>query len=173
MGTTYPATQHNNPEGLNPQAWTRCSWNSKILCYTEIFKINKTHKTRLSFKTVHFHVVCQLQLQQMFYSHCRDSLLSGCTRRSLAESDDTRGCICTICVAELLMMGGMRSKHVEPTWNNKLIYIVHLVGYFHSCITMLGFMNIKIVQTCSGKSHKDELAATGVVCLEFFLSICF
>ena len=20
------------------------------------------------------------------------------------------------------------------TWNNKLIYIVHLVGYFHSCI---------------------------------------
>jgi hypothetical protein len=23
-------------------------------------------------------------------------------------------------------------KHVEPTWNNKLICIVHLVGYFHS-----------------------------------------
>ena len=24
-----------------------------------------------------------------------------------------------------------RPKHIEPTWNNKLIYIVHLVGYFH------------------------------------------
>jgi hypothetical protein len=22
-------------------------------------------------------------------------------------------------------------KYVEPTWNNKLIYIVHLVGHFH------------------------------------------
>ena len=25
-----------------------------------------------------------------------------------------------------------RPKHVELTWNNKLNYIVHLVGYFHS-----------------------------------------
>src|SRR5215475_10731266 len=25
-----------------------------------------------------------------------------------------------------------RPKHAEPTWNKKLIYIVHLVGYFHS-----------------------------------------
>jgi len=25
-----------------------------------------------------------------------------------------------------------RPKHVQPTWNNKLIYIVHLVVYFHS-----------------------------------------
>ena len=40
------------------------------------------------------------------------SFLSGCTRRSLAESDDTRGCICTICV-DLLMMSGLRLKHVE------------------------------------------------------------
>jgi len=24
-----------------------------------------------------------------------------------------------------------------------LIYTVHLVGYFHSCITMHGFMNVK------------------------------
>jgi len=39
--------------------------------------------------------------------------LSGCTRQSLAERDDTRGCICTICIVDLLMMGGMRSKHVE------------------------------------------------------------
>jgi hypothetical protein len=36
-----------------------------------------------------------------------------------------------------------RPKHVETIWNNKLIYIVHLVGYFHSCITMHGFVNIK------------------------------
>jgi hypothetical protein len=43
----------------------------------------------------------------------KDSFLSGWTRQSLAESDDTRGCICTICVVDLLMMGGMRSKHVE------------------------------------------------------------
>jgi len=25
-----------------------------------------------------------------------------------------------------------RPKHVELTWNNKLIYIVHLVGYFRT-----------------------------------------
>ena len=24
-----------------------------------------------------------------------------------------------------------RPKHVQPTWNNKLIYIVRLVDYFH------------------------------------------
>jgi hypothetical protein len=35
-----------------------------------------------------------------------------------------------------------RPKHVELTWNNKLIYTVHLVGYFHSCIKMHGFMNV-------------------------------
>ena len=51
-------------------------------------------------------------------SHCANllnffSFLSGCTRRSLAESDDTRGCICAICVVDLLMMGGLRSKYVE------------------------------------------------------------
>jgi hypothetical protein len=40
----------------------------------------------------------------------RKSLFSGCARRSLAESDDTRGCICTICVVDLLMMSGLRSK---------------------------------------------------------------
>jgi len=41
--------------------------------------------------------------------------LSGCTRQSLAESDDTRGCISTIYVVDLLMMGGMRSKHVDES----------------------------------------------------------
>jgi len=43
----------------------------------------------------------------------KDSFLSGCTRQSPAQSDDIRGCACTICVVDLLMMGGMRSKHVE------------------------------------------------------------
>jgi hypothetical protein len=43
----------------------------------------------------------------------KKSFLSGCTRQSSAESDDTRGCICTICVIDLLMMSGLRSKHVE------------------------------------------------------------
>jgi hypothetical protein len=38
-----------------------------------------------------------------------------------------------------------RPKHVKLTCNNKLIYIVHLVGYFHSCITMHGFINVKLI----------------------------
>jgi len=47
----------------------------------------------------------------------------------------------------LLMMGeNIAPKHVEPSWNNKLIYIVNLVGYFHSCITMHGFMNVKFTK---------------------------
>ena len=57
--------------------------------------------------------------------------LSGCTRRSLAESDDTRGCIRTICVVDLLMISGLRSKHVEEfnfmlfVWmNKKFVYQV-------------------------------------------------
>jgi hypothetical protein len=37
-----------------------------------------------------------------------------------------------------------RPKQVKPTWNNKLIYIVHVVGYFYSCITMHEFMNVKV-----------------------------
>jgi hypothetical protein len=35
---------------------------------------------------------------------------------------------------------------VELTWNTKIIYIVHLVDYFHSCITMHGFMNIRTIE---------------------------
>jgi len=37
-----------------------------------------------------------------------------------------------------------RPKHVDLTWNNKLIYIVHLFGYFHSYTTMQGFMNVEL-----------------------------
>jgi len=47
--------------------------------------------------------------------------LSGCTRQSLAKSDDTRGCIGSIYVVDLLMMSGMRSKHVEES---HLMYFV-------------------------------------------------
>jgi len=43
-----------------------------------------------------------------------------------------------------------RPKYVEPTWNNKLTYIVHLVGYFHSCITTHGFMKVKCFTKLSG-----------------------
>ena len=40
----------------------------------------------------------------------------------------------------LLAMGkNIAPKHVEPTWNNKLIYLMHLVGYFHSCYLFLLF----------------------------------
>jgi hypothetical protein len=36
-----------------------------------------------------------------------------------------------------------RPKHVEPILNNKLIFVVSLVGYIHSCNTMHGFINVK------------------------------
>jgi hypothetical protein len=32
---------------------------------------------------------------------------------------------------------------------------VHLVGYLHSCITMHGFMNIKLTVKCSSKTHTE------------------
>jgi hypothetical protein len=46
-------------------------------------------------------------------TYAAPGIVNLCKWQSLAESDDTRGCICTICVVDLLMMGGMRSKHVE------------------------------------------------------------
>jgi len=42
------------------------------------------------------------------------------------------------------IQGDVFAHNQEQIWNNKLIYIVHLVGYFHSCITMYGFMNVKL-----------------------------
>ena len=59
---------------------------------------------------VHSHKLHKIKFLYMFRAQ---SFLSGCTRRSLAESDDTRGGIDTICVVDLLMMSGLRSKHVE------------------------------------------------------------
>jgi hypothetical protein len=58
-------------------------------------------------------LVQPLRKDSSFLPSFLPSFLGGCTRQSPAESGDTRGCICTICVADLLMMGGMRSKHVE------------------------------------------------------------
>jgi len=56
----------------------------------------------------------------------------------------------------LLMMGEKhRPKHVDPTWNNKLIYIVHLFGYFHTCITMHGFMNVKSLISVTSEAGWD------------------
>jgi hypothetical protein len=59
-----------------------------------------------------------LMMSRMLSKHVEEfkqSFLSGYTRQSLAEIDDTRGCIRTIYIVELLMMGGMRSKHVEES----------------------------------------------------------
>jgi len=40
-------------------------------------------------------------------------------------------------------------KYLQPTWNNKLIYTMHLVGYFHSFCApsrqMQGYVNICII----------------------------
>jgi len=55
----------------------------------------------------------------MFRAH--SELLSGCTRQSLAESDDTRGTVRKIYVVDLLMMGGVRSKRVEES--NLMSYV--------------------------------------------------
>jgi hypothetical protein len=57
------------------------------------------------------------------------------------------------------LWGKHRSKHVELTWNNKLMYIVHLVGHFHNDITMHGFMGGKFIHSVSfriltNKIHK-------------------
>jgi len=63
----------------------------------------------------------------------------------------------------LLTMGeNIARNKVEPTWNNKLIYIVHFVGYFHSCITMHGFMNVNLrfVVPCIFSHSNNQLDAT-------------
>ena len=53
-------------------------------------------------------LVSSLSASDRLVQPLRKDFLSGCTRRSLAESDDTRGCVCTICVVDLLMMSGLR-----------------------------------------------------------------
>jgi hypothetical protein len=58
-------------------------------------------------------LVSSLSASDCLVQPLRKDSHSGCARQSLAESDNTRGCICTICVVDLLMMSGLRSKHVE------------------------------------------------------------
>jgi hypothetical protein len=58
-------------------------------------------------------LVSSLSASDRLVQPLRKFFLSGCTRLSLAESDDTRGCICAICIVDLLMMSGLRSKRVE------------------------------------------------------------
>jgi len=57
-------------------------------------------------------LVSSLSASDRLVQPLKKSFISGCTRQSFAESDDTRGCICTICI-DLLLMSGLRSKHVE------------------------------------------------------------
>jgi hypothetical protein len=50
-----------------------------------------------------------------------------------------------------------RPKHVEPTWNNKLIYIVHLVGYFCSWASC-SFSSLIIIRVIKNKGREmDEI----------------
>jgi hypothetical protein len=58
-------------------------------------------------------LVSSLSASDRLVQPLRKDFLSGCTRQSLTESDDTRGCICTICVVDLLMLSGLLLKHVE------------------------------------------------------------
>jgi hypothetical protein len=60
-----------------------------------------------------------------------------------------------------------RPKHVELTLSNKLIYIMHFVGYFHSCVTMHGSMNVKITNVSSTYRNLRNACSPyySVVCL--------
>ena len=78
------------------------------------FEYNPPIIRRSTTQIVHMQpLVSSLSASDRLVQPLRLDCLSGCTRRSLAESVDTRGCICTICVVDLLMMSGLRSKHVE------------------------------------------------------------
>jgi len=78
-----------------------------------MFRAHSAHHQEVHDAIVHM----QPLVSSLFASDCLVQPLrkdfNGCIRQSLADSDATRGCICSICVVDLLMMGGMRSKHVE------------------------------------------------------------
>ena len=79
-----------------------------------MFRAQSAHHQEVNDIIVHMQpLVSSLSASGRLVQPLRQSCLSGCTRQSLAESDDTRGCICTVCVVDLLMMSGLRSKHVE------------------------------------------------------------
>jgi len=80
--------------------------NLKICIAKQIFQYKKLKiKLHKNNAAIWYNKTCRIKQSESF--------LGGCARQSLAESDDTRGCICTICVVDLLMMSGLRSKHVE------------------------------------------------------------
>jgi len=78
-------------------------------------------------------LVSSLSASDHLVQPLRKDFLSGCTRRSLAESDGTRDCICTICID--LMMGGLRSKHVEEfnlcEWTRNLCIKLVIIKKFY------------------------------------------
>jgi len=48
-------------------------------------------------------------------TYAASSIVTLCKWQLLAESEDTRGCIRTIYVVDLMMLGGVRSKLVEES----------------------------------------------------------
>jgi len=69
-------------------------------------------------------------------------------------------------------------KHVGLTWSNKLIYIVHLVGYIHSCALFLirhtVFMKIKhkIWPLSTGSNSPYKVTVLCVLLTCFIYKIC-
>jgi hypothetical protein len=110
----------------------------------------------------------------------RKDYLSGCTRRSLAESDDTRGCICIICVVDLLMMSGLRSKYVEEfnfiqfMWTNKkFVYQVgnnKKVKKFNKMSCLQGCTSLKATSTFSINSRNLFLSPSKLWVISFIAS---
>jgi len=99
--------------------------------------------------------------------------LSGCTRRSLTEIDDTRGCICTICVVHLLMVGGLRSKHVEEfnfmqfMWmNKKFMYQVGNNKMFEDIFVTIckQYLTMSTYRWLDLKSHSLRLCHISISC---------
>ena len=79
-----------------------------------MFRAQFAHHQGSTTQTVHMQpLVSSLSASDRLVQPLRKDFLSGCTRRSLAENEDTRGCICTVCVVDPLMMSGLRSKHLE------------------------------------------------------------
>ena len=79
-----------------------------------MFRVRSAHHQEVDANcTYAASLVSSLSASDCLVQPLRKDFLSDCTRQSLAESDDTRRCIRTIYVVDVLMMGGMRSKHVE------------------------------------------------------------
>ena len=106
---------HHNITFLLLPTW----YTNFLFIYTNYIKLNSSTCferipsiiRRSTMQIVHTQpLVSSLAANDCLVQPLRKSVLSGCTRQSLAESDDTRGCIGTICVVDLLMMGGNALK---------------------------------------------------------------